>query len=248
MLAGFLRERTCEMVRCRTVPLDVPADAEIILEGYVDPTAPRVPTPKRGTLTGHYSLPSEAVVMQVTAVTHRANPIQVAIQPARPPHELSSIRGAMLDCLKPLLLAAVPDIVDFHFPSAAGCRHAAIVSIRKTRPHQARQAAGALWALEPWMFARLLVIVDEETNVADPSEVLSRVVTNADLARDVFPQTGSSDSCHHASPHPSSATLLGIDATRKLPAEHTHPWPAAATMSQDIAESVTQRWVEYGLG
>jgi 4-hydroxy-3-polyprenylbenzoate decarboxylase len=238
-LAGFLRDRPCEMVRCRTLPLDVPADAEIIVEGYLDPAAPRAAAPRRAELTGFYSLPSEAVVMQATAVTHRANPVQVAVQPTRPPHELAVIRQAMLEALKPMALALAPEVVDFHFPAAAGCRQAAIVSISKTRPHQARQAAGALWACEPWIFARLLVIVDEDAPVNDPGAVLLRVLAHADLARDVFHQP--------APANPGTTVLMGIDATRKLPGEGARSCSAEASASASIEEFVARRWAEYGI-
>ncbi len=246
-LSGLLRDRPCDMVRCRTIPLDVPADAEIILEGYLDPAALGAAPPRRAELTGFYSVSQSGIVMHVTALTQRANAIQVAVQPAKPPHELAIVRQSMLEALKPLVLAMVPEVVDYHLPAAAGCRSAAIVSIEKTRPHQARQVAGLLWALEPFMFARLLVIVDEDTPVNDPSEILRRVAAHADFECDVFHQAGPAEGSYHASPTANCATLMGIDATRKLPAEHVRAWPKEAVMSESMEQQIKSRWEEYGL-
>jgi 4-hydroxy-3-polyprenylbenzoate decarboxylase len=217
-LCGWLRDRPCDLVRSRTLPIDVPADAEIIVEGFLDPGAPRVPAPRRAELSGFYSQPTEGVVMQVTAVTHRTNPLQVAIAPLKPPHEVAAMREAMLEALKPLLLAAVPGLVDYHLPAAAGCR-----------------------AWEPWMFARLLVLVDEDADVRDEQEMLFRVASHADLSRDVFQQAAPCEASHHAAPVPGVAGLLGIDATRKS------PQPAELSMAAKITEQVESRWTALGL-
>jgi 4-hydroxy-3-polyprenylbenzoate decarboxylase len=243
-LCGWLRGRPCDLVRSRTLPVDVPADAEIIVEGFLDPAAPRPSAPRRAEANGLYSLPGEGVVMEVTALTHRTNPIQVAIPPARPPNELTAVREAMLSALKPLVLAIVPGLVDYHFAAAGGCRHVATVAIRKNRPQQGRQLAGALWALEPWMFARLLVIVDDDADVQDEREILHRVIHHADLARDVF---------HQQAPHEAgqataaAAALMGIDATRKLPGEQSRPRLGELSRPARIEEQVLARWHEYGL-
>jgi 4-hydroxy-3-polyprenylbenzoate decarboxylase len=215
-LAGFLRDRPCDLLRCRTLPIDVPADAEVVVEGFLDPTN---------------AAGDHRAVLDATAITHRANPILTAIDPRQPPNEPSAMRQAMLEIARPLLLARLPDVADYHLPASAGCRQVAVVSIRKLRPAQPRQTAGALWAMEAWLDARLLVIVDDDADVRDSQDVLTRVITHADFARDLFTQPG-----------PGLATLLGIDATRKALSPHELA-PTAATQ-----ELVRSRWPEYGLG
>ncbi len=233
-LAGWLRGRSCDLVRCRTIPLDVPADAEIIVEGYLDPAASRQPIPRRAELTGFYSAPGEAVVMQVTAVTHRTQPVMVALAPSRPPHEVTILRHAMLEALKPAILALAPGLVDYHFPWAGGCRDAAVVSMDKSRPHQAQELAGALRALEPWLFTRWLVVVDADANVCDEREVQRRIVCYADSGPDLF---------LHASLRP---TPLTINATRKLPGEQERT-PVELQQLDRVSQQIAQRWPEYGL-
>ena len=247
-LCGWLRDRSCDLVRSRTLPLEVPADAEIILEGYLDPSAPPVPAPRRAGLSGFYSLPGDGVVMHVTAVTHRTNPLPIAIAPRKPPHDLGVMRAAMLEALKPLLLGIVPGLVDFHLPAATACRNVAIVSIEKSLPQQARQIAGALWALEPWMFARLLVVVDADADVCNKAEILHRITSHADLSRDTFQQSMPCELDHHASPASGVAALMGIDATRKMPAEQGHTWPNELKSDQRIAEQVNARWESFAVG
>lgn len=204
-LAGFLRDRPCDLLRCRTLPIDVPADAEVIVEGFLDDTA----------------------VMHATAITHRANLILTTTQP----NELTAIRQTMLEAVRPLLLARLPEVVDYHLPPSAACRDVALVSLRKLRPNQPRQVAGALWAMEPWLDARVLILLDEDTNVRDPQDVLSRVIAHADFARDLFSQPGAA-----------SANLLGIDATRKPSS------PQECVIPGSIEDVVRIRWDEYGLG
>jgi 4-hydroxy-3-polyprenylbenzoate decarboxylase len=198
------------------LPIDVPADAEVIVEGFLDPTS---------------AAGNRGALLHATAISHRATPILSAIHPRQPPNELSTIRQAILEIARPLVLASLPDVLDYHLPAIAGCRHAAVVSIRKLRPSQPRQTAGALWAREAWMHARLLVVVDEDADIHDPQDVLGRIVTYADFARDLFIQPG-----------PGSSTLLGIDATRKP------SLPKGPATSDAVEELVRSRWAEYGLG
>ena len=234
-VAGFLRGKSVDLVKGRTIDLDVPADAEVIVEGQIDPAAPTVAMRTVGDFSGSYGAATTARVMQVTAITQRANAVCLAMVPGPPPHELGVLRKAMQRLVRPLVQALLPEVVDYTFPDAGGCEQVSLVAIRKTYPHQARRVAGALWALEPWMFSRLLVLVDEEVDLSDAGQVLHTCTSLAAAGRDLFIQRGP------------AGELLGIDATRKLPGEHSGPGPAALVGSKQIADLVSGRWAEYGL-
>jgi len=247
-LAGLLREKPIDVIACRSVDLHVPAEAEIILEGYVDPNEPPVEAGPWSTPTGHYGPSRPVAVMQLTAVTHRANPIFPAIVYGRPPHEATVIRRTMQRIFLPLAKMAIPELVDYDLPAFGAARHWAVLAIRKTHAGQARHVANAAWSMRQLMFAKVLVIVDEGVDVHDNEQVLAVIATNMNAGRDVFVQQGPPDPLDVAALPNELGQKMAIDATAKLPAEHTGTWPKPATMSQEIRDQVSERWEEYGLG
>ena len=218
-VAGLLREKSLDVVACRSVDLDVPAEAEIVLEGFVDPTQPPVVAGPLCGPTGHLTQPRPAPVMQVTAVTHRANPIYAVMVPGRPPHEAVTVARAMQRVFLPLARLAMPELVDYDLPEFAAARHWAAVSIRKTYPGQGRRAAHAAWGLPAMMFAKMLVIVDEDVDVHDQQQVLAAVATNVRPGRDVMIEHGPADPFDPAAPVGALGEKMALDATRKLPEE-----------------------------
>ncbi|HYW81107.1 MAG TPA: UbiD family decarboxylase [Thermoguttaceae bacterium] len=247
-LAGLLREKPIDVIACRSVDLHVPADAEIILEGYVDPTQPPAEAGPWSTPTGNYGPRRAVPVMQLTAATHRANPIFPAIVYGRPPHEETIIRRTMQRVFLPLVKMAIPELVDYDLPAFASARHWAVLAIRKTHAGQARHVANAAWAMRQLMFAKVLTIVDEGVDIHDQHQVLAAIATNMNAGRDVFFQQGPPDPLDVAAEPNTLGQKMAIDATAKLPGEHTGTWPEPTIMSEEIRNPVTERWEEYGLG
>lgn len=247
-LAGLFREKPIDVVRCRSVELEVPAEAEIVVEGHVAPSEPSVEAGPLCTPSGHYHQPRPVPVMHVTAVTHRANPVYPAMVPGRPPQEASMVQRAVARIFLPLVKLAIPELVDYDLPMFAAASHWATLSIEKTYAGQARRVAHAAWGLRQLMFAKLLVVVDEEVDVHDHQEVLSAIAANVHPGRDVFFQQGPRDPLDIAVPPGELGQKMAIDATAKLPEEHAGPWPKRAVMSEQICRLVSDRWAEYGLG
>jgi 4-hydroxy-3-polyprenylbenzoate decarboxylase len=215
-VAGLLRQRALDIVACRGVELAVPAEAEIVLEGYVDPAEPPVAAGPLCGPTGHATPPLAASVMHVTAVTQRANPIFAAMVPGRPPHEAVTVTRAMQRVFLPLTRLAMPELIDYDMSEFAAARHWAAVSIHKTYAGQGRRAAHAAWGLRPMMFAKMLIIVDDDVDVRDHQAVLSAVASNMNPARDVLFDQGPPDPYDPAATTGTLATRMAIDATRKL--------------------------------
>ncbi len=220
-VAGLLREKSLDVVGCRGVDLDVPAEAEIVLEGFLveDPSQPLVMAGPLCGPTGHCTLPRPAPVMQVTAVTHRANPIYAVMVPGRPPHEACTAARAMQRVFLPLARLAMPELVDYDLPEFAAARHWAAVSIRKTYPGQGRRAAHAAWNLPAMMFAKVLVVVDDDVDVHDHQQVLAAVAANMRPGRDVLVEEGPADPFDPAAPAGALGEKMAIDATRKIDVE-----------------------------
>ncbi len=247
--AGLLRNKPLDVVRCRSVELDVPAAAEIVVEGFVDPAEPPVDTGPRCGPLGLCCPAGPAPVIQVTAITHRANPVFPAMVPGRPPHEACVIRRAMALIFVPLLKLAIPELIDFDLPLHGGARHLAFLAIRKTYAGQARRVAMAAWSQRAFQFARLLVVVDEDVDVHNPEAVMAAAAAHAAPARDVFTQTGPADPLDPAATPGELAQRTGIDATVKLPGErHGAVAAPGGKPADDIRRRVTDRWAEYGLG
>jgi 4-hydroxy-3-polyprenylbenzoate decarboxylase len=246
MLASILRGEPVRMTTCRTVPIEAPADAEIVIEGTVDPAATAVEGPF-GDHTGYYSPADRYPVMHVTAITHRQSAIYPTTVVGRFPKEDCYIAKATERLFLPIIRTVIPEVVDLNLPMFGVFHNWALVSIRKTYPHQARKVMHALWGLGQMMYTKYLVVVDEGVNVQDVEEVMWRVGAEADPGRDVILTTGPADVLDHSAPLGAAAGKMGIDATRKLPEEvGGKPWPEAIVPDPQVAALVERRWKEYG--
>ena len=245
-LAGLLRQRPLDVVACRTVKLSVPAEAEIVIEGHVDPAEPPIEAGPPVTPIGCYSFPRPLPVIHVTAITHRANPIYPAMVPGA--REACVVSRALGQIFLPLVRLAIRELVDYDFPAFGAGRHWGFVSIRKTYAGQARRVAHAAWGLPQWMFAKLLVVVDEDVDVHDYDQVWSAVAVNVDPGRDVIFQQGPPDPLDPATPPGQLGHKMAMDATAKLPQERSGDLPHPAVMSEETRRLVSERWSQYGLG
>jgi len=247
MLAGFLQGRPIELTRCKTIDLAVPANAEIVIEGLVSVTEQTVEGPF-GDHTGFYSLPDEFPVFHITAVTRRREAIYPTTVVGPPPMEDYYMGKATERIFLPLLRTICPEIIDYDLPLFGAFHNFVFVKIRKAYRDQARKVMHAIWGAGQMVFSKFIVVVDEDVNVHDPNDVWFHVGANVDPARDLEPAGGPVDILDHASVRAGSGGKLGIDATRKLPAERTRPdWPDPQKMSREIQERVTERWDEYGM-
>ena len=247
-LAGLFRQRPLDVVPCRSVDLEVPAESEFVVEGFIDPSEPPVTAGPLCTPLGHYSLPRLAPVLHATAVTHRANPIYSAMVPGRPPHEACVVQRALARVFLPLTRLAIPELVDCDLPMSGAARHWAILAVQKTYAGQARQVACRAWGLRQFMFAKLLVVVDQGIDVRSLEDVLAAMAASVNPGRDVFFQQGPPDPWDPATPPGTLGQRMAIDATAKLPDEHAGAWPKPAAMSEAIRQVVSGRWPEYGIG
>jgi 4-hydroxy-3-polyprenylbenzoate decarboxylase len=225
LLAGFLRRKPVELVRCKTVDLEVPACSDFVIEGYVDPTEPMRDEGPFGDHTGYYTPLTPYPVFHVTAITHRKDAIYPSTIVGPPPMEDAWLGKATERIFLPLLKATLPGVVDMNLPIEGVFHNLAIVSIRKSEPHQARRVAYALWGLGQMATAKCIVIVDEDVNVQDVREVAWRALTSIDPKRDVFFADGTIDELDHASCGMGFGGKMAVDATRKLPEEgYTREW------------------------
>jgi 4-hydroxy-3-polyprenylbenzoate decarboxylase len=246
--AGILRGKPVKLVNCKTVDLKVPADAEFVLEGYVDNTDIRVEGPF-GDHTGVYSLADNYPTFHVTCITHRKDPIYPATLVGKPPMEDAWIGKATERIFLPLLQMVLPEVVDMNLPVEGGFHNLAIVSIKKQYPGHAKKVMNALWGLgHMMMLTRVLVIVDSDVDVQDPRAVAWFVLNNLAPDRDVVSMPGPVDDLDHGSYNVAYGTKLGIDATRKTAAEgYTREWPPDIVMDDPTRALVDKRWKEYGL-
>ena len=223
--AGLLRSEAVELVKARTVELEVPASAEIVLEGYVDPAERKVEGPF-GDHTGYYSAPEPFPVFHVTHVTHRERAVYLGSVTGRPSTEDAVLGKAVERIFLPVVRLVLPEIVDYNLPAEGLFINVAVVSIRKAYPGHPRKVMHALWGLGQLMFVRYIVVVDDDVNVHDLSEVLYRVGLQADPARDLEVVEGPVDQLSISNPTPNIGGKVGIDATRKRPEDgFPRPWP-----------------------
>ena len=245
-LAGLLRDKPLDVVACRSVDLTVPAEAEIVLEGYVHAAEPPVEVGPLVTPLGCYSRRHAAAVMHISAMTQRANPIYWAMLPGPPPNETTLIDRAWRKICRPLVRLHIPELVDYDLPGFGAARHWAVLSIRKTYAGQARRVAGMAWGLQQLMFAKFLVVVDAAVDVHDHCQVLAAMAAHVNPGRDIFTAQGPPDPLDAATPAGTLGQRLAVDATTKLPDEHAGPAPEPAVISETIRQLVSQRWPEYG--
>jgi len=247
LIAGFLRGKPVEIVKCETVDLEVPAHAEIVLEGYVELGELRAEGPF-GDHTGFYTLEDEYPVFHLTCITHRKDPIYAATIVGKPPMEDAWMGKAVERIFLPAMKMAIPELVDIHLPVEAVFHNLMIVSIKKSYPGQARKVMNAIWSLGQAMFTKCILVVDEDCDVQNIGEVVLRVANNIDPERDIQFTLGPVDSLDHASRLPNYGSKMGVDATRKWKAEgFERPWPAMIEMDRATQTKVDALWKELGL-
>ena len=247
MIAGFLRREAVEMVKCETCDLEVPANAEIVLEGYVVPGETRREGPF-GDHTGYYSLDDDYPVFHVECVTHRKSPIYCATIVGQPPMEDYYMGRAIERIFLPLMKMQIPEIRDIAMPAEGVFHNLMLISIRKSYPGQARKVMHAIWGLGQAMFTKVIVVVDEDVDVQNYSETAWRALNNIDPQRDIEFSMGPIDSLDHASRLPDYGSKMGIDATKKLLNEgFTRRWPDVLTMPADVKARVAEMWKRAGL-
>ena len=247
MIAGFLRKKPVEMVQCLTVDVDVPANAEFVLEGYVELGEKRTEGPF-GDHTGFYSLEDEYPVFHLTCLTHRKNPIYATTIVGPPPMEDYYMGKAIERTFLPLMRMQIPEILDMCMPAEGIFHNLMLVKIRKSYPMQARKVMHAVWGLGQAMFTKCIVVVDEDVDVQNYSEVAWKTLNNIDPQRDIEFVLGPIDSLDHSSRMVNWGSKMGIDATRKWPEEgFTRRWPDVLTLPADVKERVAEMWKKAGL-
>ena len=247
VFAGFLRGASVETVRAKTVNIQVPAHAEIVLEGWVDPSESRLEGPF-GDHIGYYSLAEPFPVFHLTAVTRRRDPVFVSTIVGVPPMEDAWIGKATERLFLPLVRLFVPELVDMNLPVHGVFHNFCIVSIRKRYPGQARKVMHGIWGVGQLMFTKYIVVVDDDVDVQNLNEVMWRVGANTDPARDLEQARGPMDHLEFATTTEHFGGKLGIDATRKLPQEgFPREWPPEIKMDDTIVKLVDERWSSYGI-
>lgn len=277
LLAGFLNRGGIPLVACKTVPLDVPANSEIVIEGYVSAEAGGIGyVPGRrdqgiegsrdqvvglggvfegpfGDHTGFYSLPDRYPLFTVTAITHRKNPIYPTTIVGLPPQEDYFMGKATERLFLPLLKTLIPDIIDYDLPMFGVFHSCVFVKIKKEYPLQARRVMHSIWGAGQMAWTKMIVVVDDDVDVHDQDAVLFHLTANVDPARDIEIVNGPLDILDHAASRLGSGGKIGFDATRKIPGEEVggnpvRTWPPLIRMNQAIKDRVTSRWTELGFG
>jgi 4-hydroxy-3-polyprenylbenzoate decarboxylase len=242
IIAGFLQQKPVELVKCETVDLEVPANAEIILEGYVNLDELRTEGPF-GDHTGFYSLEDEYPVFHVTCVTHRKDPIYATTVVGKPPQEDAWMGKAVERIFLPLMKLTIPELVDVNLPIEGVFHNLMIVSIRKSYPGQARKVMSAIWSLGQAMFTKCIIVVDEDVDVQNVADVTLKVLNNIDPERDIQFTLGPLDSLDHAARLANYGSKMGIDATRKWSTEgFQRPWPDEIVMDAKTRALVDGKW------
>ncbi len=247
LFAGFLNNGGVDLIPCKTIPMEVPANAEIVIEGWVDPKQTLVEGPF-GDHTGFYSLADRYPAFHVTAITHRKNPVYPTTIVGKPPQEDYYLGKATERIFLPLLRVMVPSIVDYSLPQFGAFHNCVFVKICKSFPMQARSVMSSIWGAGQMMFTKMIVVVDEHVDVHNEQDVLFHMGANVDWRRDVTVVDGPCDILDHATPYCGSGAKIGIDATKKIAGEGiVRAWPDELEMSSEIEALITKRWAEYGL-
>ena len=249
LFAGLYGGSGVKLARCKTVDLEVPADSEFVLEGTMTP-GEMLPDGPFGDHMGYYGGVEDSPLVRFHAITHRKDPIYLTTFSGRPPKEEAMMAIALNRIYTPILRQQVSEITDFFLPMEALSYKAAIISIDKAYPGQAKRAALAFWsALPQFTYTKFVIVVDKSINIRDPRQVVWAISSKVDPVRDVFilPETPF-DTLDFASEKIGLGGRMGIDATTKIPPETDHEWGAVLESDPDISEKVTQRWQEYGLG
>jgi 4-hydroxy-3-polyprenylbenzoate decarboxylase len=239
LLAGYLRKKSVEMIKCETNDLEVPANADFVIEGYIDPTEPLRDEGPFGDHTGYYTLPEPYPVFHITAITHRKDAVYPATIVGIPPMEDFYIGGASVKLFLPIFKMNFPEIVDIALPAEGVFHNLVFVSIKKTYPMQAYKIMHGLWGMGQMMFTKYIVVVDAGVNVHNTSEVLFHLTANTDPQRDSIFTKGPSDVLDHATSEIASGSKMGIDATKKLPGEgFKRAWPPLIKMDEAVKAKV----------
>ncbi len=247
VFAGFLRQDAVELVKSETNDIYIPANAEFVLEGYIDPSQDFRLEGPFGDHTGYYSLEDFYPVFHVTLITHKINAVYSATVVGRPPMEDCFIGKATERFFLPAVKKIFPEIIDINLPFEGIFHDLAFISIKKSYPGHAKKIMHGIWGLGLMMFTKIIIILDEDVNVQDKSEVIWRVCNNIDPKRDVTFVDGPIDVLEHASDIPNYGSKMGIDATKKWTSEgYKRRWPNDIIMSSDIKKLVDARWKEYG--
>ena len=241
LLAGYLRKKSIELVKCETNDLEVPANADFVIEGYVDPKDPLRQEGPFGDHTGYYSLADNYPVFHITAITHRKDAVYPATIVGIPPMEDFYIGSASVKLFLPIFKMNFPEIVDIALPAEGVFHNLVFVSIKKTYPMQAYKTMHGLWGMGQMMFSKYIVVVDADVNVHNTSEVLFRLCANTDPQRDAIFTKGPADVLDHATTEFATGTKMGIDATHKLPGEgHKRGWPPLIKMDEAVKVKVAK--------
>ena len=246
--AGLLRNKKIELVDCKTVPLKVPANAEIVLEGYVSRTQYESEGPY-GDHTGYFNAVEDFPLFTVTAITMKRDPIYLSTFTGRPPDEPSILGEALNDVFLPILVHQFPEIIDFWLPPEACSYRVAVVSIQKSYPGQAKRVMMAIWSyLRQFMYTKFVIVVDHNIDARSWEDVIWAISTNVDPSRDcTIIENTPIDYLDFASPVSGLGSKVGIDATTKLPPETNRQWGQKIRMTDDIIEKVSRNWQEYKL-
>ncbi|MEO5336701.1 MAG: UbiD family decarboxylase [Magnetospirillum sp. WYHS-4] len=246
--AGLLRGQRVDLVDCKTIPLQVPAEAEIVLEGHVSlsETGPEGPY---GDHTGYYNSVEPFPVFTVDAITMRRDAIYLSTFTGRPPDEPAVLGEALNDVFVPLLTQQFPEIVDFWLPPEACSYRVAVVSMKKAYPGHAKRVMLGVWSyLRQFMYTKFVIVVDQDIDARDWKDVIWALSTNVDPARDITViENTPIDYLDFASPESGLGSKLGIDATAKLPPETHREWGRKIRMDETVIEEVTRKWAAYGL-
>jgi 4-hydroxy-3-polyprenylbenzoate decarboxylase len=241
LLAGYLRKKSVELVKCETNDLEVPATADFVIEGYVDPKEPLREEGPFGDHTGYYTLPEPYPAFHITAITHRKDAVYPATIVGMPPMEDFYIGGASVKLFLPILKMNFPEIVDIALPVEGVFHNLVFVSIKKSYPMQAYKIMHGLWGMGQMMFTKYIVVVDDDVDVHNTSEVLFRLCANTDPQRDSIFTKGPADMLDHATSEMAMGSKLGIDATKKLPGEgFKRTWPPLIKMDETVKAKVEQ--------
>ena len=248
LFTGFLRNAGVEMVKCVSNDLEVPADSEIVIEGWVDPAELRREGPF-GDHTGYYSLADDYPVLHVEAITHRASPVYPATIVGRPPQEDAWLGYATERIFLPLLRMVLPEIRDMHLPAAGAFHNLVVLSMRKDYPGHPQKVMNAIWGTGQIMFTKGVVIVDADIDPHDLNEVLFRLTSNVDPRRDILFSEGPLDVLDHSSDRFAFGSKVGIDATRKNQPFDGFPreWPRDLLFPEQILDRIGRRWKDFGL-
>ena len=245
LLAGYLRKKSVELIKCETNDLEVPANADFVIEGYIDPTEPLREEGPFGDHTGYYTLPEPYPVFHVTAITHRKDAVYPATIVGIPPMEDFYIGGASVKLFLPIFKMNFPEIVDIALPAEGVFHNLVFVSIKKTYPMQAYKIMHGLWGMGQMMFTKYIVVVDAGVNVHNTSEVLFHLTANTDPQRDSIFTKGPSDVLDHATSEIASGSKMGFDATKKIPGEgFKRAWPPLIKMDEAVKAKVDALFVK----